>query len=256
MPHDSTNCNIESIHLYNLREPPACRNDAVTPALFIPVHAVHEGLKHRKVRLIGQILHFNNRKAILIITSHPSAPTPTPSPTQSPTLIADISIPLLANSPSARDVTDVLGSAVFSRMSKSFLPLEREEDKRMMRMKGLVGREMVSMRRGEWVNLVGWLEDGKDAVRKIQTFGPYAPPPPLILEVIHISNSRPFPTPIPKLRGEMDGWNGQLTAISPDTPKAAIKVMAKQTAEGLGASQNESWDEVTPKPKRIKQTSR
>ncbi|AFR96883.1 hypothetical protein C343_05010 [Cryptococcus neoformans C23] len=256
MPHDSTSCNIESIHLYNLREPPPCRNDAVTPALFIPVHAVHEGLKHRKVRLIGQILHFNNRKAILIITSHPSAPTPTPSPTQSPTLIADISIPLLANSPSARDVTDVLGSAVFSRMSKSFLPPEREEDKRMMRMKGLVGREMVSMRRGEWVNLVGWLEDGKDAVRKIQTLGPYAPPPPLILEVIHISNSRPFPTPIPKLRGEMDGWNGQLTAISPDTPKAAIKVMAKQTAEGLGANQNESWDEVTPKPKRIKQTSR
>lgn len=51
-------------------------------------------------------------------------------------------------------------------MSKSFL-LEREEDKRMMRMKGLVGREMVSMRRGEWVNLVGWLEDGKDAVRKV-----------------------------------------------------------------------------------------
>lgn len=37
----------------------------------------------------------------------------------------------------------------------------------MVRMKGLVGREMVSIRRGEWVNLVGWLEDGKDAVRKV-----------------------------------------------------------------------------------------
>lgn len=125
----------------------------------------------------------------------------------------------------------------------------------MVRMKGLVGREMVSIRRGEWVNLVGWLEDGKDAVRKIQTFGPYAPPPPLILEVIHISNSRPLPTPIPKLRGEIDGWNGQLTAISPDTPKAAMKGMAKQTAEGCEEKKDESWDEVTPKPKRMRQIS-
>lgn len=37
----------------------------------------------------------------------------------------------------------------------------------MVRMKGLVGREMVSIRRGEWVSLVGWLEDGKDAVTKV-----------------------------------------------------------------------------------------
>lgn len=37
----------------------------------------------------------------------------------------------------------------------------------MVRMKGLVGREMVSIRRGEWVSLVGWLEEGKDAVTKV-----------------------------------------------------------------------------------------
>ncbi|XAO24311.1 hypothetical protein I312_103109 [Cryptococcus bacillisporus CA1280] len=254
MPHASASLLTEFTQVYNLREPPPCRNDAVTPALFIPVHAIHERLKHRKVRVIGQILHFNNRKSILIITSHPPAVTATP--TQSPTLLADVSIPLLANSPSARDVTDVLGTAVFSRVSKSFLPPESEEDRKMVRMKGLVGREMVSMRRGEWVSLVGWLEDGKDAVRKIQTFGPYAPPPLLILEVIHISNSRPFPTPIPKLRGEMVGWNGQLTAIGPNTPKAAMKGTAKQTAERFGPEQEEGWDEITPKPKKMKQISR
>ncbi|KIR33980.1 hypothetical protein I352_03209 [Cryptococcus deuterogattii MMRL2647] len=276
MPHASANLLTEFTQVYNLREPPPYRNDAVTPALFIPVHAVHEGLKHRKVRVIGQyvlhivinvggaqiltghgksrILHFNNRKSILIITSHP--PAATAISTQSPTLLADVSIPLLANSPSARDVTDILGTAVFSRVSKSFLPSESEEDRKMVRMKGLVGREMVSMRRGEWVSLVGWLEDGKNAVRKIQTFGPYAPPPLLILEVIHISNSRPFPTPIPKLRGEMVGWNGQLTAIGPNTPKATIKGTAKQTAERFGAEQEEGWDEITPKPKKMKEISR
>lgn len=187
MPHASASLPTGSMQVYNLREPPPCKNDAVTPALFIPVHAIHDRLKHRKVRVIGQyvvhlfiyvggaqtltghgksrILHFNNRKSILIITSHPPAATATP--TQSPTLLADVSIPLLANSPSARDVTDILGTAVFSRVSKSFSPPESEEDRKMVRMKGLVGREMVSMRRGEWVSLVGWLEDGKDAVRKV-----------------------------------------------------------------------------------------
>lgn len=58
MPHASTSRHTESTQLYNLREPPPCRNDAVTPALFIPVHAVHEGLKRRKVRLIGQYVMY------------------------------------------------------------------------------------------------------------------------------------------------------------------------------------------------------
>lgn len=54
----------------------------------------------------------------------------------------------------------------------------------------------------------------------------------------------------------MVGWNGQLTAIGPNTPKAAMKGTAKQTAERFGPEQEEGWDEITPKPKKMKQISR
>ncbi|ODO05425.1 hypothetical protein L198_02118 [Cryptococcus wingfieldii CBS 7118] len=165
----------------------------VPPALYCPIWKVDERMRGRKVRLVGQVLHYNVKKATIILTAQPEGLC-----RKCPTIVVNISIPLLAPSPSQPPTTSLVTrseqrhrAVVFntdqpphpsSALSQS--EVERE---------GLVGREMVRFGRGDWVGVVGWLEDGRDLVRKIRTFGAYAPPPPVACEAIHITNARPPP---------------------------------------------------------------
>ncbi|WVQ73011.1 hypothetical protein IAR50_002574 [Cryptococcus sp. DSM 104548] len=168
--------------------------EPVPPALFCPIWKVDESMRGRKVRLIGQVLHYNAKKATIVLTGQPDGLCK-----KCPTLVVNISVPLLALSPSVPPPqTASLKThyphqrAFISNLDQPPHPsvalLQKEVDR-----EGLVGREMVSFGRGDWVGVVGWLEDGRDVVRKLKTSGVYASPPPLVCEAIHISNARPPP---------------------------------------------------------------
>ncbi|WRT70359.1 uncharacterized protein IL334_007357 [Kwoniella shivajii] len=180
--------------------PPRPPSDLIASALFLPLNEISPTHGGRKLRFVGQILAFHSPTSLLLLTSYPNSQTPN-SP--SPTILVDISTPLLGQSPSVKDISAVQDS-MYSRNPQPPSPV-------MMTGKegNYVNREMLSLSRGEWVSLVGWLEgDGSKMVRKVKTSSSYLKPLPLILQAIHISSSRP--PPINGLhRGSVLPWNGE-----------------------------------------------
>ncbi|WVN84953.1 uncharacterized protein L203_100090 [Cryptococcus depauperatus CBS 7841] len=243
MPNGSTDSGkpIEQLQEYHVRPGPAYNNDAIPPALLIPLHLVNINHRGRKLRLIGQVLHYNLRKAICILSSH--------SPQQNsqyPTLLVDLSVPLLANSPSVKDIS-------LSSMRKYSMASQHEvhnnaqettENKRGKEQAWDISRELLSLRKGQWVSVVGWLEDGSEAVQKFHAFGQYAPLPPVILEAIHIQPSKGFPTPLTKLRGEISAWNGKRTLDTNNLEGDCQDAIQEEIVFW-----EDDW-ESTPKPKK------
>ncbi|WVR07799.1 hypothetical protein IAU60_004842 [Kwoniella sp. DSM 27419] len=163
--------------------PPAIPTDLIPSALFLPLHAVTETHRGRKLRLSAQILTFHAPTSLLLITAYPPERPGHPSPT----LLVDLSTPLLGQSPAATDVSSASDS-VYSRTG------QRMAIQPSSGLHRAVNREHVSLARGEWVCIVGWLEgDGSKMVKKVKTSASFLKPLPIILEAIHISNARPPP---------------------------------------------------------------
>ncbi|TYJ57120.1 hypothetical protein B9479_002221 [Cryptococcus floricola] len=234
--------------------------EPVPPALYCPIWKVDERMRGRKVRLVGQVLHHNVKKATIILTAQPEGLC-----RKCPTIVVNISIPLLAPSPSQpppRPTTAQLHhitpgytslatrseqrAAVFNtdqppHPSSALLQSEVERE-------GLVGREMVRFVRGDWVGVVGWLEDGRDLVRKIRTFGAYAPPPPVVCEAIHITNARPPPKSRLPQAG-VGGGTGIVRVMSEidtrwqEAPSSPGEEAKESTGDGADAEEGEGPEE-------------
>ncbi|WVF73185.1 hypothetical protein IAT40_008004 [Kwoniella sp. CBS 6097] len=176
--------------------PPPPPSDLTPSALFLPLHKIstteHQG---RKLRFVGQILAFHPQTSLVLLTSFPAVPN---SHTPSPTILVNIAVPLLGESgskiKSGRAQSNISNNKnhnndhhVYSRNPQR-PPAEWNQEN------GYENRENLSLGRGEWITVVGWLEgDGERMVRKVKTSSSFVKPLPLILEAIHISNARPPP---------------------------------------------------------------
>lgn len=105
--------------------------------------------------LMCRILAYDPNTSFLLITGHPSTSS------RYPTLIINTSVPLLGQSPSAKDISQVEGAGVYSysRLT-SGLASATATPVTTGRVRGsfFVNREKVRMGKGEWVCVVGWLE--------------------------------------------------------------------------------------------------
>ena len=158
--------------------PPPPPNDFIQSALFIPLSSITQAHVGRKVRTIGQsvaflclilgrsemsdhhrfcrILAFNPSTSLLLLT----APSTSSAPTPIPTLLINITTPLLGQSPASTDLSNI-NHDVYSRVPKSSVTSNSFKN-------GLVNRERLRLDRGEWVMVVGWLEtDARKIVRKV-----------------------------------------------------------------------------------------
>ncbi|KAK6909560.1 hypothetical protein I203_103581 [Kwoniella mangroviensis CBS 8507] len=186
--------------LVTLAPPPPPPSDLIASALFLPLHAVNIEHRGRKLRFVGQVLAFHPPTSLLLLTSFPAASNPH-SP--SPTILVNISIPLMGQSPSLKDVSAAAGSSSHNHTAQS------SSEGRSGRV--AINREALTLNGGEWVNVVGWLEgDGERMVRKVKTSSSYLKPLPIILEAIHLSNARPPPVDA-MYRGNIAGWDGTRT---------------------------------------------
>ncbi|WVQ67134.1 uncharacterized protein L199_005329 [Kwoniella botswanensis] len=210
--------------------PPPPPSDLIGSALFLPLHNVNLEHRARKLRFVGQVLAFHPPTSLLLLTSFPPASDPH-SP--SPTILVNISIPLMGQSPSLKDVSAAAESNSYTQTVQS------SSEGQLGR--GPVNREPLTLNRGEWVNVVGWLEgDGEKMVRKVKTSSSYLKPIPIILEAIHLSNARPPPVDA-MYRGSIPGWDGirSSTKGGEDEP-----IVIDDDDEG------EDVLESTPRPKR------
>ncbi|WVW86019.1 hypothetical protein I302_108057 [Kwoniella bestiolae CBS 10118] len=174
--------------------PPLPPTDLIASALFLPLHGVGTAHRGKKLRFVGQILAFHPPTSLLLLTSFP--PTSNPH-SPSPTILVNISTPLMGQSPSLKDISSATHSSYAS--ASQGIP----ENGRVP-----INRESLALQRGEWVNVVGWLEgDGERMVRKVKTSSSYAKPLPFILEAIHISNARSPPVDAMH-RGNSPAWDG------------------------------------------------
>ncbi|WWC71873.1 uncharacterized protein I206_105832 [Kwoniella pini CBS 10737] len=197
--------------------PPNPPTDLIASALFLPLHSINPSHHGKKLRFIGQVLAFHPPTSLLLLTSFPPITQPH-SP--SPTILINITTPLLGQSPSLKDMSTPIQTV------NSTHP-------------GFVNRESLSLNRGEWVNIVGWLEgDGQKMVRKVKTSSSYLKPLPFILEAIHVSNARPPPLDA-MYRGNTPAWNGTRSINSKDV----ILIDDKEEMD-------DEVVEITPRPKR------
>ncbi|WWC91575.1 uncharacterized protein L201_006521 [Kwoniella dendrophila CBS 6074] len=190
--------------------PPNPPTDLIASALFLPLNAITSAHRGRKLRFVGQVLAFHPPTSLLLLTSYP--PTNKPH-TPSPTILINISIPLLGQNPSGIDVSSSADS-MYSKDPQIPSPTNITDFGSSPK---LVNRESLSLNRGEWVNIVGWLEgEGEKMVRKVKTSSSYLKPLPIILECIHISNSRPPPIDA-MYRGNMESWDGNRSVLGDGT---------------------------------------
>ncbi|OCF32215.1 hypothetical protein I316_06129 [Kwoniella heveanensis BCC8398] len=164
--------------------PPPPPSDLIASALFIPLHKISTEHRGRKLRFLGQILAFHTQTSLLLLTSYPAIPN---SHTPSPTILVDISTPLLGETV-RYDQTPLQRPPMLDSPATATATAAVGAE----RMYG--NRENITLARGEWVCVVGWLEgDGERMVRKVKVSSSFVKPLPLILEAIHISNARPPP---------------------------------------------------------------
>jgi len=150
-----------------------------------------------------RILAFDPKTSLLLLSAPPTSPTGA-----LPTMLVDLSIPLLGQSPSAKDVSHLEGG-VYSRPSPPTVrPVNATgfaEDESEGRW-----RERLRLDRGEFVCVVGWLEgDARRLARKVNPGPTYNRPLELMLEAIHVSASRPPPNGA-VFRGSIRAWDGNL----------------------------------------------
>ncbi|WWC64434.1 uncharacterized protein I303_107044 [Kwoniella dejecticola CBS 10117] len=213
--------------------PPNPPSDLIASARFLPLHGIDDSHRGKKLRFVGQVLAFHPPTSLLLLTSFPAISSPH-SP--SPTILVDISAPLLGQSPSSTDVS--ASAEAFPRHGHESMVVDGANGRRERA--HLVNRESLSLSRGEWVNVVGWLEgDGQRMIRKVKTSSSYAKPLPIILEAIHISNSRPPPSDA-MYRGNSPTWDGVRTA-------GPVEVIIVDDDE---EEKDDDVVEVTPRPKR------
>ncbi|KAK8853102.1 hypothetical protein IAR55_003803 [Kwoniella newhampshirensis] len=221
--------------------PPAPPSDLIASALVLPLHAVSTDHRGRKLRLVGQVLAFHSPTSLLLLTAPALDPT-----TPSPTLLVNISTPLLGQSPSITDVSSAQDT-IYSRQPQTSLPPSSSTFSSIV-----VNREKVTLSRGEWVCVVGWLEgDGHRMVKKVKTSASYLAPLPLILEAIHIANSRLIPIN-PVYRGQIAAWDGvrrikEEEVIFIDEESSDIPALHRSTE-----TISHHDDEITPRPKKMR----
>ncbi|ODN81500.1 hypothetical protein L202_01922 [Cryptococcus amylolentus CBS 6039] len=244
--------------------------EPVPPALYCPIWKVDERMRGRKVRLVGQVLHYNPKKATIILTAQPEGLC-----RKCPTIVVNISIPLLAPSPSQPPPPPRLITPGYTSLATRSEPEQRAVvfntdqpphpssalSQSEVEREGLVGREMVRFGRGDWVGVVGWLEDGRDLVRKIRTFGAYAPPPPVVCEAIHITNARPPPKSRLPQAG-VGGGTGIVRVMSEidtrwqEAPSRPSEETKECTGDGADAEEGEGPEEEEANARRLKDKHR
>ena len=99
--------------------------------------------------LTGRILYFNPQSSVLLLSAYPRR-----TGQSIPTLLVDVAVPFLGQSPAAKSVYPE--DNVYSRQ-----PAPPSVDTRIVdsgrAVKG-TAREMLKVHKGEWVHVVGWLE--------------------------------------------------------------------------------------------------
>ncbi|WWD19516.1 hypothetical protein CI109_103977 [Kwoniella shandongensis] len=222
--------------------PPPPPSDLIASALMLPLHAVASTHRGRKLRLVGQVLAFHPPTSLLLLTGPPSNPSSPSVP--SPTLLVNISTPLLGQSPSISDISSAQDSLYSRQPQLPSIPSTISAS-------GLVNREKVTLNRGEWVSVVGWLEgDGSKMVRKVKTSNSYLAPLPLILEAIHIANSHVIP-PSPLYRGQIAAWDGiRIDAREEVSTREDQRLGSPITPSVEIITVLDDDEEVTPRPRK------
>lgn len=216
--------------------PPAPPTDLIQSALFLPLSRITKEHAGRKIRTIGQILGFNPASSVLLLC----APTTSSSPTPIPTLLVNLTTPLLGQSPAATDLSDVSNGVYWHLPKPMNAIIQRDEG-----WVGPVNREILRLDRGQWVVVVGWLEvDGRRIPRKKDTRSSYAPPISVVLEAIHVAPTRE--PPVGSLyRGEVLTGDGRRTGRTEQDNKRPSHGDLLEHDEGDG-------NEQTPRPNRTR----
>ncbi|KLT39839.1 hypothetical protein CC85DRAFT_176237 [Cutaneotrichosporon oleaginosum] len=155
----------------SLAPSPARPTDLTPPALFLSLHNVGQEHVGRKLRLVVQILGLDqsHRATHVLATSHTVSPRPL--------LLLRVDQVLLGTHPR-------VGTAEWWRADSAPAPAPR----------GGAGtsRAELSLRPGEWVTVVGWLETSVAPQRIIVPDG-YRPPLDAVLDCINVSMAREPP---------------------------------------------------------------
>ncbi|ORY28141.1 hypothetical protein BCR39DRAFT_535606 [Naematelia encephala] len=165
--------------------PPPPPTDLIESALFLPLEAIDISHRGRKVRTVGQILAFDLGTSRLLLSSGPSKRS---GENKINTLLVDVSVALLGQSPAVKDLSYVQDS-IWSRHGPS---TTGNKDEERVVSRGLINRERLRLEHGDWVCVVGWLEGPapKRIQRNSEETSIYASPLPVTLEAIRISQAR------------------------------------------------------------------
>ncbi|RXK39439.1 hypothetical protein M231_03272 [Tremella mesenterica] len=175
-----------------LNPPPPPPVDLIQSALFLPLSSVSLKQKGKKIRMLAQILAFDPSTALCILTVPPTSQS-------RQTILADLSIPLLGQNPSVRDLSEISQSSFSSSYGQPPMGSRTvgshvifENEKQIIRRDGDQDeRERLKIEKGSWVDCIGWLEDDlKGLTKKILSQNKDLLKG-IIFEIIHLSSTHP-----------------------------------------------------------------
>lgn len=184
-----------------LQHPPSVPGDIIQSALHLPLTSLSTAHIGRKVRIVAQAVHFDPASGLAILASPRAGAS---AGRARPVLLVDLSVALLGQSPAAVDVSDASGSA----WSTGHTGAAGHAGASGLARGDRGGRAMVSIEKGEWMCVVGWLERDERGLPTgvdlgdgpCQSLG-------MIMGAIHISAAREPPSGA-IFRGNIECWDG------------------------------------------------